>query len=234
MQVEILKQLLQHLVLLPYVILLTTQKQQLGDGQLAEDTVTVGSGGQRLAAVVEHLHGDPGVERKPPARRAQCGVNELQEGALRGGGAHVLIDDACRPYVGVLGILQRGEDVYAGQLQLVVELVVILRVGLRVNESCEHALLALVDVHHGITARRAEQLRNEGAGEQTDGRTGAEQVVKGIIDTALYLHRVISEKHAAAVGAYLHRRGTAAAGDNVHCHRLGCLGQKLSVEIHGR
>ena len=126
MQVEILKQRLQHLVLLPCVILLTAQKQQLGDGQPAEDTITVGSGGQRLAAVVEHLHCFPLCEGQPGARRAQCGVNELQEGALCGGGAHVLIDDACRPYVGVLGILQRGEDVYAGQLQLVVELVVIL------------------------------------------------------------------------------------------------------------
>ena len=153
---------------------------------------------------------------------------------LCGGGAHVLVDDTRGSDVGILGILQRGEDVYAGQLQLVVELVVILRVGLRVNESCEHALLALVDVHHGITARRAEQLRDEVAGEQAYGGAGAEQMVKGVIDAALYAHRVVGEKHAAAVGAYLHRRGTAATGDNVHCHRLGCLGQKLTVEIHGR
>ena len=66
------------------------------------------------------------------------------------------------------------------------------------------------------------------------GGAGAEQMVKGVIDAALYAHRVVGEKHAASVGAYLHRRGTAATGDNVHCHRFGCLGQKLTVEIHRR
>ena len=43
MQVQILQQLLQHVVLLPHVVLLVAKKQQLVDGQLAEDGVAIGA-----------------------------------------------------------------------------------------------------------------------------------------------------------------------------------------------
>ena len=153
MEVQVLQHLLQHLILLPHVILLFTKKKQLAHRQLPEYRIPITSHTiHSLTPIVQVAHHITTHNVKRSRHTAQYLFQHRQECALFSLRLYHIVQHTERTHITVLGILQCRQRIDAAQLYLVKLLVVALRIALRFDKSGKETFPLTVDIHHSVTA----------------------------------------------------------------------------------
>ena len=234
MQVEVFQHFRQHVLLCPYVILLFAQEQQLRDvdfSQYAPDVhaaiVAGGDGLVNIDAACLVL-----ADAECLAHAAEYLLDDVEECALVGVCLHPCVGGASGADVAVVGVLQRGEAVDAGQFDFVQFLVVILRESLRLDEAGEVAFIIHEDVDHRLPAGVAEEVGHVVTAEQPDARLVAEQHVEGVVHLGGDFHGVVGEEQSVLLLADFLLGGAVVLGHDQHGHLLVLLVVERSMNVH--
>ena len=154
------------------------------------------------------------------------------EAALSGLQLHALIRRACGAHVPIGAVLQGTQCVHTRQLHLVPHLVVALRERLRLHVAGKYTATTLVDVHHRVTARRAEEVSHVVAAQQPHARLAHQQHVEAVVHLRTRLHRILAPADVASLATYLHLLRAVAVGQYLHLHLHVSLVTVTSVYIH--